>query len=410
MKLLSIALKNVLRAKRRAFMTISVLSLGIVLYIILSSFADGFINMSIDSLREEEYADIRVRIANFDTDIPLNEDNLWIDQSTNLDNGETLLDTVEGISYTPRLVIYAEVDNYVDSIPVALIGIDEARDSEVLLVKNTSDEPLGDLAWIGAGLANDLDVEVGDYVNLTFRTKGDAFVSTEYEIGGLLNSSNPMYSEGGVIIDLAELQEMFDLDYIYHYTIKLDDESRLDEVASELELLYPDQEVLTWKDLTSDLTGAMDARMSAMKIFYVIIGIITFLGLTNSILISVWEKKKNTGTLRALGFMDSEIVKIFIYEGLWIGVFGVAIGIILAIIGNIPLSTIGIDYSTALDSVSDKGTDIGLYITPIVRSAWDIKYFLLPIIIVPIASMLVSYIPARKSVRMSIVDCIRNNT
>ena len=410
MRLLSIALKNVLRAKRRAFMTISVLSLGIVLYILLSSFADGFVNMSIDSLREEEYSDIRIRIANFDTDIPLNEDNLWIDQSTNLENGEILLDTVEGIEYTPRLVIYAEVDNYVDSIPVALIGIDEARDSKVLLVNNTSDEPLGDLAWLGAGLANDLDVEVGDYVNLTFRTKGDAFVSAEYEIGGLLNSSNPMYSEGGVVIDLGELQEMFDLDYLYHYTIKLDDESKLDEVAAELQTLYKDQEVLTWKDLTSDLVGAMDARMSAMNIFYVIIGIITFLGLTNSILISVWEKKKNTGTLRALGFMDSEIVKIFIYEGFWIGVFGVTIGVILAIIGNIPLSTIGIDYSTALDSASDKGTDIGLYIPPVVRSAWDIKYFLLPIIVVPIASMLVSYIPARKSVRMSIVDCIRNNT
>ncbi len=410
MRLLSIALKNVLRAKRRAFMTISVLSLGIVLYILLSSFADGFVNMSIDSLREEEYSDIRIRIANFDTDIPLNEDNLWIDQSTNLENGEILLDTVEGIEYTPRLVIYAEVDNYVDSIPVALIGIDEARDSKVLLVNNTSDEPLGDLAWLGAGLANDLDVEVGDYVNLTFRTKGDAFVSAEYEIGGLLNSSNPMYSEGGVVIDLGELQEMFDLDYLYHYTIKLDDESKLDEVAAELQTLYKDQEVLTWKDLTSDLVGAMDARMSAMNIFYVIIGIITFLGLTNSILISVWEKKKNTGTLRALGFMDSEIVKIFIYEGLWIGVFGVSIGVILAILGNIPLSTIGIDYSTALDSASDKGTDIGLYIPPVVRSAWDIKYFLLPMIIVPIASMLVSYIPARKSVRMSIVDCIRNNT
>ena len=410
MRLLSIALKNVLRAKRRAFMTISVLSLGIVLYILLSSFADGFVNMSIDSLREEDYSDIRIRIANFDTDIPLNEDNLWLDQSTNLDTGEILLDTVEGITYTPRLIIYAEVDNYVDSIPVALIGIDEARDSKVLLVKNTSDEPLGDLAWLGAGLANDLDVEVGDYVNLTFRTKGDAFVSAEYEIGGLLNSSNPMYSEGGVVINLAELQEMFDLDYIYHYTIKLDDESKLDEVADELQTLYKDQEVLTWKDLTSDLVGAMDARMSAMTIFYVIIGIITFLGLTNSILISVWEKKKNTGTLRALGFMDSEIVKIFIYEGFWIGVFGVTIGVILAIIGNIPLSTIGIDYSTALDSASDKGTDIGLYIPPVVRSAWDIKYFLLPIIVVPIASMLVSYIPARKSVRMSIVDCIRNNT
>ena len=395
------SLKNVLRAKGRAIMTLSILSLGILIFIFYGTFVEGFMNQSIQGSIDEEISHIRIRALNYDEDLPLNETNMFYISSD-------ALDKIEGISYTPRLTLSADIDNYEDSLPIVLIGIDSTKDEKVFTLSSTSGEPLGDTAWLGGSVARDMGVNIGDYVNLTFRSPVGTYISGEYEVGGIINSGNPLFSEQGVVIALQELQSLIGTNLISFYSIKLDDKNQLDSIATQVKRAYPNNEVLTWLDLTEDLRLMMEQKDGMLGSIYFIIALIAFLGLMNSILISVWEKRKNTGTLRALGYKDKDIIKIFVYEGFWIGLAGSILGVILGVLLNIPLSTIGINYGALVTSGDGATMDFGVYIPNIIRSVWNPVYFVGPLFVIPIVAMLVSYFPAKKSIQMSIVDCIRN--
>ena len=401
MKFLMMSLKNVLRAKGRAIMTLSILSLGILIFIFYGTFVEGFMNQSIQGSIDEEISHIRIRALNYDEDLPLNETNMFYISSD-------ALDKIEGISYTPRLTLSADIDNYEDSLPIVLIGIDSTKDEKVFTLSSTSGEPLGDTAWLGGSVARDMGVNIGDYVNLTFRSPVGTYISGEYEVGGIINSGNPLFSEQGVVIALQELQSLMGTNLISFYSIKLDDKNQLESIATQVKRAYPNNEVLTWLDLTEDLRLMMEQKDGMLGSIYFIIALIAFLGLMNSILISVWEKRKNTGTLRALGYKDKDIIKIFVYEGFWIGLAGSILGVVLGILLNIPLSTIGINYGALTTSGDGATMDFGFYIPNIIRSVWNPVYFIGPLFVIPIAAMLVSYFPAKKSIQMSIVDCIRN--
>lgn len=401
MKFFIMALKNVLRAKGRSLMTLSILSLGILIFIFYGTFIEGFVNTSINGMIDEDLGHIRIRTLNYDEDFPFSETNMWYISSEPLN-------AIDNITYTPRLLVSAELDNYEDTLPVTLIGIDPQKDSNVFTITTTSAEPLEDTAWIGAKIARDMDVSEGDFINITFRNPSGAFISGEYEIGGLLNSGNPSFSEQGVIVDISELQELMGTNVISHYSIRLENIKQLDTIAQQIQILFPFQEVLTWEDLTGDLKALMAQNDVMLGFFYFIIVLIAFLGLLNSILISVWEKRKNIGTLRAIGFYDKEIIQLFLYEGLWIGIIGSVIGVILGVLVNIPLTTIGINYGVLTQMGDGSSVDLGIYLPPIIRSTWNPLFFITPLIVVPFSSMLISYIPAKKSITMSIVDCIRN--
>lgn len=400
MNLFKLSLKNILRSKRRAARTFAVLIMGVGIFVFYGLLMDGFVNQARDVTIAEETSHIRIRKSVFDEDMPLIKENLWYEPATYLDN-------IDNITYTARTTIAAEVDNYQDTLSITLMGIDPETDSSVFTLSTTSNIPLEDVAWVGVGIANDLGLVVGDYINITFRDIDDAFVSAEYEIGGLLNSSNPMFSDGTVVINIDELTLMLGNNFISYYSVKLIDDTNLEETASEIGALYEEGEVITWVYLNKGMEEMMAMKDLFMLPFYLIIALITFLGLTNSILISVWEKRRTTGTLRALGFYDKEIVRIFIYEAFWISFIGTLGGVILGVIINIPMSTIGYNYAAMADIGSGEMVH-NIYIPPVIRSTWNIAYILAPLIVVPLASMIVSLIPARKSIKMTIVDCIRN--
>ena len=401
MKLLNMAFKNVMRSKRRALRTFAVLTLGVGIFIFYGLLMDGMIKISQDSTIKEETSHIRIR-ENFDEDFPYSEDSLWIDDDKKISE-------IENIKYTERIAISSEIDNYENTLSIILMGIDEAKDSEVFKVQVSTDEPLADSMWLALDIANDMDVGIGDYVNVTFRNLEGTFISAEYEIGGLLNSSNPLFSKNTAIIDIKELKTMLGGDFISYYSIKLDDEKKMDNMALNLKSLYQTSEVLTWLELNKNMEDMLKMKDVTMLPFYLIILLITFLGLANSILISVWEKRKTTATLRALGYYDKEIIAIFIYEGLCIALIGTFLGILLGVLVNIPMSTIGYNYA-AITSTGSEATSLGftMYVPPVIKSTWNIIYFIIPLVVIPLSSVLISFIPARKSVKMSIVDCIKN--
>ncbi len=403
MALLKMAFKNIYRSKKRAMRTIGILAMGVVVFVFYGTLMDGFSNMSIDATIDEDTAHIQIRKNGFDEDFPYATENL-----VEIDMDK--LDSLDGISYTQSIRMNGEVDNYEDSFPVVLMGINYETAKEVFTIHTTATDTLKDGAWIAASIAEDMNLVEGDFINITFRNKQGSFVSAEYEITGLLNSSNPLFSAQSVMIDLAELQDMLHTNKVSFGSIRLEHPRHVDSIARDVKNLFSNYEVLDIDDLTGEMIAMMSAKDAAIIPFFFVIGVITFLGLANSILISVWEKRKNMGTLRALGFYDREIIRIFVYEGFFVGLLGTLIGIIIATVINIPFASVGInlEFLAAMGNGDSLFDTIGFYMPPVMRSSWNSVYFIAPLVVIPLLSMAISYIPARKSIKMSIVDCIKN--
>ncbi len=400
--LFMMAIKNILRSKRRTFRTIAVLSMGVVIFVFYGTLMSGFNAISLEETIKEDTAHIQVRKKNFDEDFPYTTENMFAFNASKLSE-------IEGMQYTPTIRLNGEVDNYEDALNVIIFGVDAESVSDVFDIKTTSEESLGDKAWLGSSIAHDMNLSVGDFVNITFRTKEGAFISAEYEIGGLLNSANALFSKNGVMIDINELQSMLDTDNITFMNIRVENESNIDQRKEDISRGYPNVQVLGLDELTKDLQALNDTKNAFMYPFYGIIALITFLGLANSVLISVWEKRKTMGTLRALGFFDQEIVKIFVFEGFFIGLIGAIIGVFIGVLINIPMANIGLDFASLAATGSGEFVfDADFYVPPVMKSSWDAIYFVGPLVAIPLFAMLVSYFPARKSIKMSIVECIQN--
>ncbi|MCK5219196.1 FtsX-like permease family protein, partial [bacterium] len=102
--------------------------------------------------------------------------------------------------------------------------------------------------------------------------------------------------------------------------------------------------------------------MMAMKrkfqgIFLLMIMVIAVVGIVNTMLMSVYEKKTEIGTMKALGFTDQEVSNLFLVEGFLIGLAGGLMGLILGTLFNSWFYFVGMDI-TAMMGDQDIGMPI----------------------------------------------------
>jgi lipoprotein-releasing system permease protein len=156
--------------------------------------------------------------------------------------------------------------------------------------------------------------------------------SRKFIVAGIYSSNNNDYDASYIFSSLKECQDL--LGYgksIQGYEINLSDidqsNSVKEKLSSELDSnLYS---VNTWYDFHKDLYSVMQIeRWIAYIILSLIIAVATF-NILGSLSMSVIEKKRDIGVLRSMGAKEKSIIKIFMFEGLLIGIVGTLAGIIL---------------------------------------------------------------------------------
>ena len=154
----------------------------------------------------------------------------------------------------------------------------------------------------------------------------------KFIIAGIYSSNNNDYDASYIFTSLSSAQNL--LGYgksVQGYEIKLSDINRSDELKYQLtSKLDPDlYSVNTWYDFHKDLYSVMQIeRWSAYIILSLIIAVATF-NILGSLSMSVIEKKRDIGVLRSVGAGEKSIVKIFMFEGLLIGIIGTLAGIFI---------------------------------------------------------------------------------
>jgi ABC-type lipoprotein release transport system permease subunit len=132
--------------------------------------------------------------------------------------------------------------------------------------------------------------------------------------------------------------------------------------------------------------------------------ILSFLGISNTILMAILERTKETGMMRAMGMTEGQMILTYMLEAGFLGFIGSVLGIIVGCVVNYPVVVTGIDFSSMSDIMTD---GIGFRTTAILRSVWNVPLIIGTGIVATLLSACVAFFPTRRAVKMPITDSLR---
>lgn len=400
---LRLALKNLSRHKRRTLLTAAVIGFGVMLFGASNCLYAGFEEESIRSFVKHETAYLAITAPGYwkdRTELPLQP---AVPDAAQIAGRIRSLSGVKGA--VPRVVFKASLNNGTDELPVQAIGTDPRHDGAVLSIADDVEngrylQAGRDEALLGRGLADLMDLKVGDTFTLVLRNKGTTFEAVDLEVAGILNAPDPTVNDNYVYLPLDVAQRITGLDGAateilisgkagYRQVAALESEVKaaLGGAAGRLDFH-------TWEDYAADLMAMTQSKKSAMGMVVGLILLIAGLGVTNNVLLAGFERVREVGTLRALGMTEKQVRRIFMLEGLGIGLFGGFFGALAGTLFVAYLTLVG------LNATSLSQSNLGLPVTGYIRGVWNLPSILGAWAAAAAVSYLVSYFPAKRASRL----------
>ena len=162
--------------------------------------------------------------------------------------------------------------------------------------------------------------------------------------------------------------------------------------------------VRTWIEYSQDYLGYEKIQTGAPQVLTFLLFILSFLGISNTILMAILERTKETGMMRAMGMTDKQMIMVYMLEAGFLGFMGSIAGIILGCIINYPVVKYGFDFSSMSDVLSQ---GIGFRTTSNFRSVWNIPLIIGTGVVATLLSSCMAFFPTRRALKMPITESLR---
>jgi len=411
MFLLGLAWKNLSRYRKRTIITASAIAFGLAIYIFMDGWLKGAETESERNLVLYETSSSRIVTKEY-----------WAERdrmplASAIQDSETVIAALRaaGIPAVPRTLFAGEAVVDEGSMPVRVIAVDPARDEDVFSFRSTVEKgrPLkpGETGvLLGSWLAQDLSLGVGDPLTITTRTRTGFHQTIDLEVVGIIDCPNPAINKGTVFMPLDTADALMEMEGTVteidlRYRNYRDAEKINASTVAGVLAAFPALQVVSWKDLSADYLGISSAKKGGSNVILLLVFIIAAVGVSNTMLMTIYERVRELGMMRALGMRDREIRKIFLLEAGGIGVIGSTAGVALGCLVNAAMVRWGIDFSRLLDM---KSMDIGYRISSKMHSAWNLPVILVALAAGILACVVVALVPVRRALRMRITDCLRH--
>lgn len=341
--LLKLAFRNIFRFKRRTLITFVSVSVGLALLIMTICFMNGMDKQSISNIINCQTSHLKIFQKGYfekKDDLPMN---LTI---TGPGSIHALLKDVPGVVATESRVLFGTgLIKGADELPCLGVAVQPEVDPDIFNIREslTAGEWLesgDDKMLVGKDLAEDIGLSVGDIVTVRMITSSDkedfSWNAVDLEVKGIFESGNPTVDGGRIIIPLAQAMESLGLENeVTEIVVRLENDddntiltaqNRITEILMSLDEKF---EVVTWKDLAGTFLAISEMKTQRSGMIVMIMLIIASMGIINTMLMAVFERIREIGMLAALGMKKAEIMKLFIFEGGFIGIIGALLGCIL---------------------------------------------------------------------------------
>jgi putative ABC transport system permease protein len=309
---------------------------------------------------------------------------------------------------TPRLAFSGLASSGESTVSYIGEGVDpemEQRVSRLLhIVKGqglSSSDPKGII--LGQGLAEILGVNVGDPIVLLVNTPSGGINAVEGKVRGLFYTVSKQFDDSALRAPIKLARELLRVSGSHTWILLLNDSDETEEVAGQLKRELSNGkyslEIKRWNELADFYNKTVTLYSRQMNIVKLIIGLVIILSIANTMTMNVLERTGEIGTLMALGNKSKQILRLFITEGLLLGLIGGTVGTLIGIGLASAISYVGIPMPPA------PGMSTGFTGEIRVTSGLAAQAFILAILTAAIASVY----PAWKASKLKIVDALRYN-
>jgi len=289
-----------------------------------------------------------------------------------------------------------------------VIGIEPEREARITRIASSVTagaylDGVGRRVLVGEELAQRLEVGVGDKVVLSVQDLAGELTGEALRVGGLFTTPSRELDASTVYLRLGDGQSLLGLgDSISEIVALADQRSRVpilrDQLAAEL---GDEVEVRSWEELQPVLVYMIDLFDQFGLIVYGAVFVAMAFGIANVLLMTVYERTREIGVLRAIGFGRRQLVATIVVEAALVTAVGLALGFAAAIACVAGLGD-GLDLSYFADGLGKYG--ITSRIVPVLRSG----DFTAPVGVAIITAILAATWPAWRAVRLRPADAVRH--
>ncbi len=393
---LRIAWRNIWRHRRRTIIIMLAMGLSLSMMMWYDGLMEGFNQAIYGNAIRVLGGNIQIHAAGYRAKVDSNPLLPLTDDSAAVN---TALSEPEVIAATRRIVTGGMVTNREGAFSLKIIGIEPEAEQPVSLIA----QHVADGRWltandqdsilIGRGLADVMDVKIGDRITLVGSDIHKQNRQRTMNIIGIYDIGLPTNEKGTVYISLGEAQALYGLSgKSTEIQVTLKQLGKEANVIAAISPALPGYEVESWEKNYPELSTAVNRKDSVMNIFSIIIIMIAGIGILNLLLMAVYERTREIGLLGAMGLKPRQIATLFILEGTMIGVVGAGLGVVLGLIINGTLSQVGMDFASYASM-----TEYMALISGRVYPTLGLDRALGRVITVIVISTLAAWIPAREA-------------
>jgi len=412
LNIFKLAARNLKRYKRRTFLTSMLITLGVVAVLLFVSISGSFKVMMIGQITDSMLGHLQIHrkgyLASIDS-LPLNR-NLSAKQVAMIEQvlaGENSVDT-----YAMRIKLGAMFSNFTETTNIRLNGIlpEQELDTVPLLSSRIiQGQPAGLIEkgeiLIPELIAMGMKVKVGDAIVLVANNKDGSVNGLSLKVRGILEGiTGPGGRDGVIHLEDAKTLLRITGAEISEVAIRLKDMEQLPQTHQDLKSKLssiknkqgqPVFEVHTWEKLSPffNIAKMIDLMTFFIRIMLVAIVLVSIM---NVMIMAVYERINEIGTISAIGTLPTKILGIFVVEGFLLGILGTAMGTVISLITIAAMNVSQISF--------DFGRQTGLLLAPTI-SAGQVAVVVLTVIGIAVVASLQ---PAYKAAKMDPIVALRH--
>jgi len=387
--LIKMALKNILGAGIRTWLNVVVLSFAFVTIIWSQGLIEGMNRQAEEAMIASEIGGGQYWQAEYDPFDPLTL------QDAHAPVPEPIQALIDRGRAVPVLAVPGNIYPNGRIQSVVIKGIDPGQTLLNIPTSVLADSDIDLPILIGTRMAKNTGLRVGDLVTVQWRDVNGTFDARDAEIVFIMQTSVQTIDTGKIWLSLENLREM----------TGIPGEATLVTLASGSN---EPPEVAGWnfrslEYLMSDIRALVQSKSVGMAILYIILMLLAMLAIFDTQVLSIFRRRKEMGTLMALGFTRARIIRLFTLEGAMHGVLAALAGAAY----GIPLLSWMVHTGWSLpDSTDSYGFAIGEKLFP----SYSLGLVLGTTVLVLIVTTIVSFLPTRRIAKLKPTEALRGRT
>ncbi len=397
--MLKIAFRNIFRNSRRTLLTMLTIVIGIGGLI----FGYGYIE-GMETLIKEETTRLTGDIKITSSDFKIKSKTFDTSSNVDIEEVEEKLKNIEGVENYKAKISFAGYVFYKDKDEAAIgFGVGENDYvSERVYEGESLNYSKEDEILVGRKLRDRLNLNIGDEVTILTATQYGSTYGLNYRVVGFYDIGPSLNK--GFYISLENAMYLLDMEgSATEVMVNVADQNQIDEVKDKIVENFSEDDYLVQKWTEIGFASAIEIWNVAKIIIAIILGLLAGIGIFNTMMMAVFERRKEIGVMKAMGMEERKIFGMFITEGLLIGLMGSLGGLLLGGTVTYWISKKGIFIGQAIEKIStgiNFGQRIYTKLTP--------GMLVLGLIVGTVLGVVATIIPTVKEIKKEAVENLRD--